>query len=194
MFEIAKREDLSLCQPSLTPDSYFSFPVTLTIPAFELRYTDFVEAMVPCFRHDLLLQCVSTMSDTMSGWGLEYVWSARAIAGGGRVAIIDAVRVVHTRPVGGPNYKLMEEKGVSPMEDLRATLNKYGIHSPKQRVTEAIASGSGRSRAGNSPAVRILTLLTFAVYIIRGFVLRRENRWHVFPLHRSFARLVWPKR
>jgi len=194
MFKVAEQEDLSLCQPSLAPDSYFSFPITLTIPFFKLRYTNFVEAMVPCFRRDLLLECVPTMSDTMSGWGLEYVWSALANTSGGRVAIIDAVTVVHTRPVGGPNYRLIEERGISPREEMRATLQKYEIHSTDQRVREAITFVSNRSRAGDSLLVRILTMRAFAFFVIRGYVLRRPNRRHLRRrLRRAFINLAWQK-
>ena len=190
MFSVAEQKDLSLCQPSLTPDSYFSFPITLRIPTFNLRYTNFVEAMVPCFRRDLLLDCVPTFSDTMSGWGLEYVWSARAIAGGGRVAIIDVVTVVHTRPVGGPNYRLIKERGISPHEEMLSTLQKYGIQSTDQRVTGAITLASNRLRAGDSLLVRIQTMLTFAFYIVRGHLLRRPNRRLMRALRRAITRFA----
>lgn len=194
MFEVARQEDLSLCQPSLEPDSYFTFPITLTIPVFKLRFTTFVEIMVPCFRRDLLLECVPTMSDTMSGWGLDYVWSTLANASGGRVAIIDAVTVVHTRPVGGPSYGLLRERGIAPHEEMRATLQKYGIHSTDRRVREAITIVSNRSRTGDSLLVRILTTLTFAFFIVRGYVLRRPNRRNLHgQLRRTIARLARQK-
>lgn len=49
LFAIAAEEGLPLCQPSLTPNSYFSYMHTVQSPSFRLRYTSLVEVMVPCY-------------------------------------------------------------------------------------------------------------------------------------------------
>jgi hypothetical protein len=44
-----------------------------------------------------------------------------------KMALIDEVAVRHTRPVGGPNYKALPDKNISPWDELRGLCRKLGV-------------------------------------------------------------------
>lgn len=100
LFEYARRFDLQLAQPALTRDSHRSHKITTVQSHYELRYTSFVEIMCPLFSHDCLQQMVHTFEGSVAAWGLDYVWPLLLGYPKDRVAVIDAVPVKHSRPVG----------------------------------------------------------------------------------------------
>ena len=53
IFDAMRQYDLDVAQPSLTRDSYFSHFALMSCPGFALRYTNFVEIMVPCLKVEL---------------------------------------------------------------------------------------------------------------------------------------------
>ena len=118
---------LVLAQPALSWSSHYSHAVTIRHPSFRARWTDFVEIMAPCFERAFLETCLPTFGETMSGWGLDWVWPRRPGAGTRRIAIVDAVAVTHTRPVGGPSYAKLRESGITAEGEQRDLLRKYGI-------------------------------------------------------------------
>jgi hypothetical protein len=138
LFEVTASRDLALTQPALSWSSFYSHPVTIRRPSFQLRLTDFVENMAPCFTRDSLGTCLPTMGQNLSGWGLGAVWPTLLGGGSSRVAIIDDVTVTHTRPVGGPNYATLCAAGISPQGEMDALLRTYGIRFDNPRVLAAI--------------------------------------------------------
>lgn len=119
LFEIFAARDLQVAQPSLAWGSYFGHLTTLHNRSFVLRYTNYVEVMAPCFTAGVLEKAVPLFNQNLSGWGLDFVWPKLVDKPMGQIAIIDEVKVRHTRPVGGPNYKMLRERGVSPWDELR---------------------------------------------------------------------------
>lgn len=115
MFSICDDLQLELAQPALTPDSYFSHAITLQHAAFQLRFTNFVEIMAPLMSLDMLGRVFHTLRGNISGWGLDALWPRFSQLG--RVAIIDATPVRHTRPVGGPNYAFSQKAGLAPAHE-----------------------------------------------------------------------------
>lgn len=155
LFEIFEREKLELAQPSLRPDSYISHMVTVHNPRFHLRYTNFIEVMAPCFTRESLAKLLPTFNDSLSGWGLDYAWSQLLGPAGERVAIIDDVQVLHTRPVGAANYAALKAKGTSAWDEMGDSLRKYGI----ARRGVVIYRAKARGRVGDiSRGPRLLYL------------------------------------
>ena len=101
LFSICRRNHLDLAQPALDEASHVSHAVTRRDPRFALRFTNFVEVMCPVFSGPALAACLDTFPTTLTSWGLDVVWPSLVGAGGTRIAIVDAVTVTHTRPVGG---------------------------------------------------------------------------------------------
>jgi hypothetical protein len=118
LFNIFRFQKLDLAQPSLEPTSFVTHPVTARNPDFFLRYTNFVELMCPLFTKDALKLCLPTFNASVSGFGLDHIWSLLLGRLPGRMAIIDDVAVAHTRPVG-KNYNvmaaIMEENAMSAL-------------------------------------------------------------------------------
>ncbi len=124
LFDIFEKHGLALAQPALTLDSHLGHIVTLQNRSFDLRFTNFVEIMAPCFSRDFLKQMLPTFNENKTGWGLDFIWPSK-IADWTRIAIVDAVSVRHTRPIGGPNY--VASGDVDPRQEMRDLLGKYGV-------------------------------------------------------------------
>jgi hypothetical protein len=132
LFAIFCEFDLALAQPSLTPQSYSSWPITLRSPAFRLRFTNFVEIMAPMFSAQALARCLPTFSRSISGWGLDVIWPFVLGQPTQAIAIIDEIAITHTRPVDlkdGRFYEYLRKLGVDPYEELRLLKEAYGVGS-----------------------------------------------------------------
>lgn len=132
MFALFHGFGLSLAQPALTRDSYYSWDTLLQRPEFVLRHVGFVEVMAPLFDRIALRACLKTFGESRSGWGLDWVWPQ--LVGKGRhdaIAILDATPVKHTRPLGGDLYKNNPE--LDPRRDADKLLSQYDI--PASRYT-----------------------------------------------------------
>lgn len=126
MFALFHGFGLALAQPALTPDSPCAWKGLRQQPDTVLRYTGFVEVMVPLFASEALRACLPSFRDSASGWGLDALWPRLCTAGRGRaVAVIDATPVRHTRPPGGELYRNHPE--LDPRADERRVLRKYGL-------------------------------------------------------------------
>lgn len=126
-FDICDRERLALCQPALAWGTHATFDVTLCNPVCRVRQVGFVEVMAPCFSRAALEQLLPTFRLTRSTWGIDHAW-ASILAGQDRLAVVDAVRVLHTKPVdleNGPFYRLMKSHGVQPDAEMREVLERY---------------------------------------------------------------------
>jgi hypothetical protein len=100
IFDLCRSNGLAVAQPALSRDSYFSHFIFSQCPGFRLRYTNYVEIMAPCLGREILLRALPFFRDTMSGFGLDYIWCRWPESGAFRAAILDAVAVHHTRPIG----------------------------------------------------------------------------------------------
>ncbi|HET7867896.1 MAG TPA: glycosyltransferase family 25 protein [Burkholderiaceae bacterium] len=117
---------LCLAQPALTRNSYHTWNTLLQDRRCHIRYTRFVEVMAPLFSRAALRLCAPTFSQSRSGWGLAWVWPGLCRdAGLGRIALLDATPVHHTRPVGGELYRNHPE--MDPRADAARLLRAYGI-------------------------------------------------------------------
>ncbi|MFN3549841.1 MAG: hypothetical protein ACK4U0_20335 [Mesorhizobium sp.] len=128
IFALCRSHGLAVAQPSLTRDSFYSFFLLQRCPGFRLRYTNFVEVMVPCLRTDLLRRVMPLFEDHMSGWGLDYVWCRMPESGAGKCAILDAVSVHHTRPVGKVLKSVVVARGGrTPEEEQQRLFRRVGM-------------------------------------------------------------------
>jgi Protein of unknown function (DUF707) len=135
LFDLVKRYRLEVAQPALSWDSYYSHITTLRNNRTKVRYTNYVEVMAPCFCSAMLQKALPLFNSNLSGWGLDYLWTALAQDPQNGIAIIDEVTVRHTRPVGGPNYKRLRETGVSPWDEMRALCKAHGLDEEPILVT-----------------------------------------------------------
>jgi Protein of unknown function (DUF707) len=120
LFDVCVAYGLEVGHPGLTWNSYCAHLITLRNDDTRLRYTNYVELMAPCLSAALLDRTRCYFNKTLSGWGLELAFAKFASNTRTTVAFIDEVTVRHTRPVGGPNYKYLRDKNISPWDEMRA--------------------------------------------------------------------------
>lgn len=134
LFDTMSFYGLRIAQPALV-NSYYLWGHTLKDPYCVLRYTNFVEMMVPCFSREALRKVLFTFNENETGWGTETHWPLLIHARSNEMAIVDAVSVVHTRPI---------QSGQSIHRyDAMEYLKKYGL------VTKVLEYGYVPSEGGN---------------------------------------------
>lgn len=99
-FAIGRDHRLSLWQPSLAWRSHCTYGVVLHNPNFILRYTNFVEMMCPFFTSGHLRAALPLFSRGYET-GIDQAWCRLPRHWRESFAVIDAVQVVHSQPVGG---------------------------------------------------------------------------------------------
>ena len=97
-FELFNKHNLILAQPSLI--GYYSHTITLHRFEFVLRYTNFVEIMMPCLSQESFMKCIDYFDQTPSGWGLDYLWPKILGYPKNKIAIIDEIFAIHPRKIG----------------------------------------------------------------------------------------------
>lgn len=120
LFDAMRHYNLRIAQPALCM-SYFTWSHTLKNRYCKLRYTNFVEMMVPCFSREALQKVLFTFNENETGWGTETHWPLLINATNHDMAIIDEVNVVHTRPI--------QPKGEFHNQELSTYLKKYNIET-----------------------------------------------------------------
>lgn len=166
MFAFFHAYSLCLAQPALTHDSYCTWRTLRQDPRCHLRFNEFVEIMAPMFGREALRVCAPSFTESRSGWGLDWLWPELCRREQlGRIAVIDATPVTHTRPCGGELYRLNPE--LDPRADADRVLRKYGLHRAR-----ADAKYSFTRRVLDAPLPPALRF----VYWLRKLNGRRKHR------------------
>jgi hypothetical protein len=135
IFVISQHFGLDLSQPALTPDSFMAhWGITMQNRSFLLRYTNFVEVMIPVFSRSFLERCAPTFNETISSYGLDLLWSSM-VTSPLKIGILDACPVRHSRPTrGGRLYKNIASLGADPDQELIALIKKYKLVPEKDQI------------------------------------------------------------
>lgn len=123
MFHIAQQYNLNICQPSLTHDSYHSFPLMLNDPTKFMRYTNYVEIMCPLFKTEALKKVIWTFTVTHSGWAQDFLWARELNYE--RLAIIDDIQAKHVKPVESQYWQL--PNGLNADQELEMAVKLFGL-------------------------------------------------------------------
>lgn len=126
-FEICEENDLYVAQPSLHPDSYCCYPILFQCPKMQLRYSNYVECMAPALKSEYLKEILPHMSEVVTGWGVDHIWTVLMDNPPFKSAIIDEISMVHTRPHtnSGGVYADFKEKNASPHAELKHIRSSY---------------------------------------------------------------------
>ena len=125
MFQTFDQYGLWLAQPSLTPDSYSSHPITVHNQDYALRFTTFAEVMAPVFAKSALQSVIGSFEGAQSAWGLDFVWPKILGYPPNKIAIFDDISMKHTREVGGGSIY----KNINPGLELKNNMDRYGLSS-----------------------------------------------------------------
>jgi hypothetical protein len=129
LFALCREHRLDLAQPALRPEGHVTHPITACDERYRLRFTSFVESMTPIFSRAALQACVGTFSESTSGFGLDNIWPKLLGDPCDRIAIIDAVSVLHTRPQGSGysiEAAMAEGDAVQGLYDAPSRVLEYG--------------------------------------------------------------------
>lgn len=122
-FEISHQYKLWLSQPSMV--GYVSHPITTPVFGSLMRYTNFVEVLSPLFSLESLLKIYHTFDENYSSYGYDFLWPHLLGQPTDKIAIIDDIIMIHTKPVG-QNY---DRFPCPPWQEMEILLKKYGITS-----------------------------------------------------------------
>ncbi len=103
-----------LAQPALRWGSNVNHDVTLYNPLTDVRRVSFVEVMMPFFSNDTLRLLEPSFLLSKSSWGIDYAWGSQLAHRSGRpgkLMIVDAVQVHHTKPFDTKQGGVLPETG-----------------------------------------------------------------------------------
>lgn len=124
LFAVAKDHHLLICQPAVAAsDGVVSHEITRPRKGLKLRFTNFVEVMMPLFEVKSLLRLCDDFDLSQSAWGLDVSWSHRLNDPQDKLAVIDSIIARHMKPVGS-DYSRFK---ISPAVELADIMKKYGI-------------------------------------------------------------------
>jgi hypothetical protein len=117
-----------LAAPSLTYDSFFSWPIAVRNSQFLFRCTNFVEVMAPIMSRAFLRRAMPAFNENYSAWGHEWLWERLLAETRSFAAILDSAPITHGRPFGaGSLYQNCPKDCWTPEADKERLLEKYGL-------------------------------------------------------------------
>lgn len=174
LFEAARTFKLDLCQPALSEQSYFSHLITLCDPSFRLRYTNFVELMVPVFSRSLLRKAQPQFQSTRTGFGLDFLWPRLIEDPINKIAVIDSVTVTHTRPVGGELHQSLTPGMLNGTRELERDLSAARV-TGNSRVNGVSVPSIYPHSGVTSDARFVQSRVVLATMQARSYFARRKN-------------------
>lgn len=108
LFRSMKKYQLAIAQPAIS-NTYYTYPHTRKKWFYNIRYTNFVEIMQPCFSRDALKKTLFTFKENNSGWGLDFHWGKLVDFRKKNMAVLHNVHSIHTRPVQSSHGDELEE-------------------------------------------------------------------------------------
>lgn len=148
LFSIMKEYDLLLAQPSII--GWYSLLITLCVPGSLLRYTNWVEIMCPCFERSAFEHCKETFTKNDTNWGIEWLWAQALGNPKDKIAIVDAIAAIHTRPCFfGDTYQNNNNSFEKALGELNALREKHEIRE-EATVYETVPISA--SVIANSPS------------------------------------------
>jgi hypothetical protein len=125
MFTLSKTHDTWISQPSLTHDSFCSWPILKTNDKCFCRYLGQIEVMAPLFSKYALQKCLEAGTFTIndSSWGLDCAWTHILGYSQTKLVVFDVVSMRHINPVGkGELYNKID----NPYIDWMNAVKQYG--------------------------------------------------------------------
>lgn len=158
VFEITSGCGLTMAQPSLTHDCFFTWPILLSDPQFSYRYTNYIESMACCMKSSYFRTLMPIFERHYTGWGTDVIWTMLMDEPAYKAAIIDEVRMDHTRPLyTGPLYKSYAQ-GIDPRQELKLLTHSF-LNVPRRKFVYGGVLKNGRRVAAIESRVRFISYL-----------------------------------
>lgn len=131
LFAFCRENQLDLAQAGLTPDSYGTWPNLFARKGSILRHVNSVEVMMPVFSAEAFQKCIGYFRESISGWGLDLLWSKILNYGLNKnIAVVDAISFHHTKAINektGALYCHLRQMGINPKIEMNVILKKHQI-------------------------------------------------------------------
>jgi hypothetical protein len=176
-FELCDEHGTALSQPALKWTTFYNLNVTVVNPACEIRSVSFVEVMAACFSAATLEQLLPTFSMSLSTWGIDWAWAC-LLKGTGKLQVVDAVTIEHTKPVdvkSGALYRMLRSRGVDFDGELLQARKQYGEFGSMRTLLGPHVYRKGIPRVLGFVLVRLFESLK-TVARQRKKLARRRNR------------------
>ncbi len=110
LFEIRKKYDLWLLQPTFDPKGKISHSTTISNPDTLIRYTNFIEMGCPLFRKDKLDEFMKVFDPVLVGWGTD-LWFMEVLGSDieGKVAMADEVSCINPHDSAKGNQREIDQ-------------------------------------------------------------------------------------
>lgn len=161
MFDVVRDRGFHLAQPAIAAGAA-SYALLRRVPDTAYRLTPFVEVMCPLFTREAFLRVATLFRETISGWGIDCVWSTWFPRE--RMAVIDETGVEHTGSLGrGDLYRRLETLGIRPEDECESLVARLGgldrgmrkrLARGRVRLSGVPLSGSPRLDAGPLSRIR----------------------------------------
>lgn len=129
IIEEGLKENLDIWQPALDNKSYTKWKVLYKLPhRIGIRRTNFIEVMAPIFSSNGLRKCIETFDESISTWGLDFVWSK--LLRGENMGVSDTYCMSHTKKPDvkkGPFYQYLKSISINPHKELLKLRVKHRI-------------------------------------------------------------------
>jgi hypothetical protein len=180
LFEAMRETGLKIGQPSLTANSFFTHFLFINCPGIAVRWTNYVEIMVPCLHLSVLREVLPDFRATMSGYGLDYIWCRLPGVGPREAGIIDRLQVRHTRPVGSALSHRLAESGTTPKVEQALLDSAFGVTEPVTPLVYGLRTESGREVDG------LLMSALFMAGSHLSHILRTPSSGRRYGMHRVY--------
>jgi len=128
LFDVFKRYKLDFAQASVK-NSKCIYPIMYRRPYCIIRYINFIELMCPLFTRETLFAVLDTFDLNRSGLGIDWVWAKRLADK--RLGVIDAVSVVHKKPLlSGEYYRKLNSENISIAKETGDIISRFGLPLP----------------------------------------------------------------
>lgn len=127
LFDVAEQDGLALFQAALLPGSHGVWKDLVRQSARGSRLVTGVEIMMPGFTRETLFSCAELFGRSVSGYGLDFLFSEHIRQHGGLCGVVDAVAVRHEMCIderNGAYYRLMRSLGIQHQLELYAIIHE----------------------------------------------------------------------
>ena len=187
LFEAMRETGLKVGQPSLTPDSYFTHFLFIHCPGIAVRWTNYVEIMVPCLHRSVLKEILPDFRATMSGYGFDYVWCRLPGVGRREAGIIDGLQVRHTRPIGSSLSRKLSDHGTSSEEEQARIDSVFGVTGRVTPLAYGLRTQTGREIDGLLRTACCMAVSHFRQILRTPAHRRRYGIYRIYQLLRRQA-------
>ena len=131
LFDACLRLNVAGAQPSLSANSHCIWQ-TFFNQGGVARSVNGVEIMMPVLSRDLMRLCASRFAESVSGFGLDLLWSkiVEENIPDRKMYVIDEVQAIHDKPIddaGGAYYENMRRNLINPKAELWSLVVKYNL-------------------------------------------------------------------